>query len=223
MGDILSLIGLLITHGLATQIITNTLYVILDGTMFTQFVVYNYCCGRNPSDAEEIIDETREEDPDDAVPDQIFDLDKGSAPSGIAMLSAMAATATAKTMDWSTPYNKDNLIGTLFGWCGCIGYMLSGEPQIHKNCDRQSVDDVSPYYLALIISGNATYTIAVMIRSMDPSYLWQQAPWIIGSIWPMCADIVVCFQMCYYRRKKLLEYTDSQFSLPRLSEDKLIQ
>lgn len=220
MGDILSLIGLLITHGLATQIITNSLYVLLDGIMFTQYVVFNYCCKGDYSDAKEIMDESDENGM--VEEERIFQLENEcAAPSGIAMLSAMAATATA--MDWSTPYNKENLIGTIFGWCGCMGYMLSGEPQIHKNCDRQSVEDVSPYYLGLIISGNATYTIAVCIRSMDPSFLWQQAPWIIGSIWPMCADIVVCFQMCYYRRKQARqEEVISEYSLPRLSQEKLI-
>jgi hypothetical protein len=206
MGDILSLIGILLTHGLANQIITNTLYVILDGTMVTQFVVFNYCCsheevmiasGSDPStDSPKYTDV---EAPLNIEPD----LTHGDIPAVAVGVSLLAGSGMA--FDWGRPYRGDRLVGTIFGWLGCFGYMLSGEPQIHKNIDRQSVDDVSPFYLGLIICGNGTYTLAVMLRSMDPNFLWQQTPFILGSIWPMLADIIVSFQFCYYRRQKRLK------------------
>jgi uncharacterized protein with PQ loop repeat len=195
LGDIFSLIGILITHGLATQIITNTLYVILDGTMFAQFVIFNYIY----QNADAVSLPNREGACDSTL---LPSADTGSVPelpSTAIILGAMAVTANAE-MDWKSPYEGEKLIGTVFGWLGCIGYMLSGEPQIHKNMDRKSVDDVSPYYLALIIAGNGTYTLAVMMRKVDMSFWWAQAPWLLGSIWPMCADIIVACQMCYYGR-----------------------
>jgi hypothetical protein len=208
MGDILSLIGILLTHGIATQIITNTLYVILDGTMVTQFVFFNYVCGTKDKltmtpdssggDHSAEVKYTEMEAP------LSMDSDIGHAELPVALLGVSAMMGSAAAMDWGRPYRGERLIGTIFGWMGCFGYMLSGEPQIHKNMDRQSVEDVSPFYLGLIVCGNGTYTLAVMLRSLDPDFLWQQAPFLLGSVWPMVADIIVGFQMCYYRRRKRL-------------------
>ena len=41
-GNILSLIGVIITHGLITQIITAVIYALLDGIMFSQYIYLKY-------------------------------------------------------------------------------------------------------------------------------------------------------------------------------------
>ena len=53
-------------------------------------------------------------------------------------------------------------------------------------------------YIAFLISANATYSISVFIKSLNPQYLWKETPWIIGSLVPMVFDIITAIQMIVF-------------------------
>lgn len=188
LGDILSLAGILLAGGIATQIITQSLYVFLDGVMFLQYLYYNYV--RRKIKEDDLTAKT-EEEIIEFTPDS-------SGPSYTGLLTALMVNTVSAACDYSAPYKGKELIGTIFGWLGCIEYCTSGSPQIRKNHARKKVSNISPIYIAFVIGGNGTYVLAVVIRSLDPSFLWQQAPWIIGSLGPMISDSIIAIQMCIY-------------------------
>ena len=114
--------------------------------------------------------------------------------------SSLAFGAIVTAIDWALPYKGPNLYGSVSGWVGSSLYLFSRVTQLIKNLEKKYITDFSPFYIALIVSANATYSLSVFIRSIDSNYLWRQAPWIVGSIGPMCFDIFTACMMCYYGR-----------------------
>ena len=192
-GNVLSLVGLLINGGLVTQYITSTLYVLLDGFLFLQFVMYTYCCPPTNSEKTKHMHENPEE------PEENETIEDGShSQLYIAGSSALLTAAASAKTDFATPYNKSNIVGTIFGWCGALIYLGSRIPQVVKNIKSKKVRDLSPFYVILAICGNGTYALSLFIKSTDGSYLWSQAPWIVGCFGPMSCDVIFLIQMCIY-------------------------
>jgi len=173
LGDTLSFIGNIITGGLATQIFTSVVYIILDGTMFIQYLYY-----RSPSKVNS-EDESK--------------LDN----DGVSLAPAFAAVAAA-AFDISLPYKGSNLVGTIFGWISGIVYISSRIPQVKLNCKNHFVANLSPFYFVCAVIGNTTYLLSLGIRSLDAQFLWKQAPWILGALGPLFCDITTLLQMKIY-------------------------
>ena len=209
-GNVLSLIGVIITGGLVTQVITSTLYCILDGIMFVQFWWYGYikpCLKRrrarkngiqsssfSDEEAEDHSQDTRKLHIDDeGEPDQVPD---GDGPPTAGLAGAMFLQAASAATDWKAPYTGDQTLGTVFGWIGGCIYIGSRIPQVIKNFKNGKVIDLSPIYVSFTIFGNLTYTLSVFIKDTSGSYLWKQAPFIFGAVGPMMCDFLFTFQMC---------------------------
>lgn len=201
-GDVLSLIGLFIIGGIATQIITQSLYCLLDGVMFSQFIYYNYIKKKKQ---ETLLG-------CDSVTSLNSLQDSYSCPAG-ALLTVMVASANA--FDINEPYRGKNLLASIFGWLSCFEYCFSGVPQIIKNHKRKKVSNISPMYIILIIFGEGTYALAVMLRSVDLQYLWQLAPWIIGCFGPLTTDLIIAIQMWKYGLD-MAEETSLRPEFPRI-------
>jgi len=176
IADIMSLIGNLLTGGIASQILLAALYIVLDGTMYFQFLYYR---SKNKTTHKQEDDEEK--------------LESSSGNAAIIL-----AATTAASIDWSKPYSGSNLVGTLFGWLSAIIYISSRIPQVRLNCKRKHVTDLSPFYFLCTISGNTTYLLSLFIRSTEGNFLWKQAPWITGVVVPLSCDIITAFQMCIY-------------------------
>ena len=110
IGNILSLIGVIITDGLVTQIITSALYVILDGVMFVQFWWYGYIkpCVMKRRKSEKVggdddqlnISSSEEKPSEDDKPVHVQEID--GVP--VAGLAAAALVQTASATNWAAPY-----------------------------------------------------------------------------------------------------------------------
>ena len=189
-GNIRSLIGVIINHGLVTQIITSALYALLDGIMFTQYLYYRFCNKQKV--------QFTEDDDNDKKSEQSSSSDMQV--SGLASMAGVSL-AQAKT-DWTAPYSNEQLVGTLFGWIGGCVYIGSRIPQVLKNFQNRKVIDLSPIYVCFTIFGNLTYCLSVFIKSLDGSYLWNQAPFLFGAMGPMFCDILFLIQMAIFGIQK---------------------
>ena len=195
--DSMSLIGAIITHALATQIVTGIIYVTVDIILVTQFTLYGgWPCQHKDKKLLEDNDYLHQNTP----------YTNDSASPAVALLAGMAVNAA---IDYSFPYKGEYLYGSISGWIGTGLYLFSRVTQLKKNLERKYITDFSPIYIALIISANATYSISVFIKSVDPAYLWRQTPWIVGSLGPMCFDIFTAMMMCYYGRTPPSQQTES--------------
>ena len=207
-GNVLSLIGVVITGGLVTQVITSSLYCILDGIMFAQFWWYGYikpCIKkRRKGNIQPSSFSEEEQDPEndtkkihideEGEPEEVPDVSEGHSVAGLAGAAMMQAASAAT--DWKAPYTGDQTLGTVFGWVGGCIYIGSRIPQVIKNFKNGKVIDLSPIYVSFTIFGNLTYTLSVFIKDTSGSYLWKQAPFIFGAVGPMFCDFLFTFQMC---------------------------
>jgi uncharacterized protein with PQ loop repeat len=176
----LNFIGVIITHGLVTQLCAGLFYVLTDGTLLVQFIVYKYITKTNDGPTES------EDSPEGGI----------RLPSTL-IAGAMMMTQASAT-DYQAPYTGNNLTGTIFGWAGGLIFTACRIPQLVKNMVDKQVADFSISYVILNILGNMTYAISVLMRRIDSDYLWKQAPFIVGSTGPMTCDMIFMLQRCLY-------------------------
>ncbi|KAH0788540.1 PQ loop repeat family protein [Histomonas meleagridis] len=184
LGNVLNLVGIIITHGLLTQILTQILYLLMDGIMFIQFLYYKYIKNKCCPDIEESTS---------------IRLHSEESSSSSVLFSGVLAQSASSAVDWSAPYKGTLLLGEIFGWVGALIYIISRVPQNITNCKTKKVS-LSPYYVILAILGNATYFASILIKSTEANYLWQQCPFIVGALAPMLCDILTIIQMIIYGR-----------------------
>lgn len=209
-GNLLSLVGVILTNALVTQIITSIIYALLDGIMFVQYLYYRFCYeskkknqaneSNSKIDDEPKVDKGGLAMPKEKEPNLEDNYDAGK-PLGGAMSAIFIATAQAKT-NWSEPYQNDQLVGSLFGWVGSCVYIGSRIPQIVTNFKNKKVIDLSPIYICFTILGNVTYCLSVFIKSTESNYLWKQTPFIVGAIGPLTCDFLIVLQMCIFGIQK---------------------
>ena len=201
--DSMSLIGAIITHALATQIVTGIIYVTVDIILVTQFTIYGgWPCLKK---GKKLLDDNDYKQQNDVNNNQSYTDNNNNAIPGTLIATSLIVNAA---IDYSFPYRGEYLYGSISGWVGTGLYLFSRITQLKKNLERKYITDFSPFYIALIISANATYSLSVFIKSLDPAYLWRQTPWIVGSLGPMCFDIFTAMMMCYYGRTPPANYNN---------------
>jgi uncharacterized protein with PQ loop repeat len=194
LGSSLNLVGVIITKGLITQILTGICYVVLDLSLLIQFLVYKYVLKVvDPETTSENEGKEKEETPPEPT--------RGVPPFPISV-SAMAAHAAAAETDFKSPYTGVSLVGTLFGWGGAVIFTASRMPQIAKNHKEGEVKNLSISFILLLFFGNMTYIASVLLRSLEGSFMWKQAPFLVGAAGPMFCDVVVLCQVYESRRKR---------------------
>lgn len=217
-GNILSLIGVILTDGLITQIITSVLYALLDGIMFVQYLYYRFCKKTMKDESEDQEDDSQIAEKDikstnlDNESDYINTDSSQSAGHVAGLATGLFIAASEAKVDYKAPYIKDQLVGSLFGWIsGCV-YIGSRIPQVIKNFQNRMVTDLSPIYVSFAVFGNTTYFISIILKSTEGNYMWRQTPFIFGALGPLSCDILFLFQMCFlgFESKKTKELdTDS--------------
>jgi uncharacterized protein with PQ loop repeat len=203
LGSCLSLVGVIVTRGLVTQLLQAACYAVLDAILLCQFIVYKY-----------IINTNEPLSTDSQVLEQKDSPLKPPTPIAIAaMLGHAAAT------DYCTPYQGTQLIGTLFGWVGALIFIASRIPQIRKNCQIKNVQDLSVLYISMSALGNFTYVVSLLLRSVEGTFLWKQTPFIIGTAGPMVCDLILLGQKWFYAKvapSTSLEEDEKDEEIPEL-------
>lgn len=122
---------------------------------------------------------------------------------------ALLSTAEASIQAFTTK----EIIGFTIGSVSSVLYLCSRLPQMYTNYKRRSTEGVSYFLFALVILGNTTYGLSVLLKNPEhgqgeKSYIIHHLPWLIGSLGTLSLDIVISFQFLIYRNAPLR--TDKQ-------------
>lgn len=93
-----------------------------------------------------------------------------------------------------------NTVGVVLGWVSSALYTLSRLPQIIKNRERKSVEGLSLSMFGFAVLGNITYAASIFVRSVESDFLYDSAPWIVGSLGTLVFDMTIFLQFSYYKR-----------------------
>ncbi|XP_056278947.1 lysosomal amino acid transporter 1 homolog isoform X2 [Pseudoliparis swirei] len=100
------------------------------------------------------------------------------------------------------------MIGFSIGSVSSVLYLSSRLPQMHTNFKRKSTEGVSYFLFGLVILGNTSYGLSVLLKNPDEgqgekSYIIHHLPWLIGSLGTLLLDLVISLQFLMYRKATL--------------------
>ncbi|XP_053481602.1 lysosomal amino acid transporter 1 homolog [Ictalurus furcatus] len=103
------------------------------------------------------------------------------------------------------PFSTREIIGFTFGSISSLLYLSSRLPQIYTNFRRKSTKGVSVFLFALVILGNVTYGLSVLVKNpergqSETSYIVHHLPWLIGSLGTLLLDLVILVQFMMYSK-----------------------
>ncbi|XP_043531707.1 lysosomal amino acid transporter 1 homolog isoform X2 [Chiloscyllium plagiosum] len=72
---------------------------------------------------------------------------------------------------------------------------------------RKSTEGISPFLFTLMIVGNLTYGLSVLLKEprqgqSEGNYVVHHLPWLIGSLGTMGLDVAILFQFFIYQEQK---------------------
>ncbi|CAK6955053.1 lysosomal amino acid transporter 1 homolog [Scomber scombrus] len=107
-------------------------------------------------------------------------------------------------------FTTKEIIGFTIGSVSSVLYLCSRLPQMYTNFMRKSTEGVSYFLFALVILGNTTYGLSVLLKNPDygdgeRSYLVHHLPWLIGSLGTLSLDIAISVQFLIYRKASAKE------------------
>lgn len=188
-GDLSNFLGIVITHGLATQYFTSLWFLFSDFLVSVQYVYYTFirpkCLRKELNDGIE-IDPNNNEILIPAIP----------------LLVTASQSVSYKNMLTSNPYKPPAVYGTALGWVSAFCYIASRMPQIVTNFKRKKTDGLSPYFFITAFLGNTTYGISIFMKNSHWDYIWSQFPWLVGSLGILFFDFTILLQFFLFNRKK---------------------
>lgn len=188
VGDVASLVGLLVNGGLITQFIQAVIFVILDGILVIQYVLYAIIMKKFCNKKEDLY-------PNEKSPNEKEGYEGDQSHNFSSSVFTVGATAA---VNYASPYTNKELAGTIFGWISAIIYTSSRFPQLYKNFVTSQVGDINPLYIVFSFLGNFAYCLSIFVKSIDPQWCWEQTPWIVGAAGPCLCDILLLIQMIIY-------------------------
>ncbi|XP_037096247.1 lysosomal amino acid transporter 1 homolog [Syngnathus acus] len=107
--------------------------------------------------------------------------------------------------DVGASFTPKEIIGFSIGSVSSVLYLFSRLPQIYTNFKRKSTKGVSFFLFALVILGNTTYGLSVLMKNPDQgqgenSYVIHHLPWLIGSLGTLVLDLFISVQFFSYRK-----------------------
>lgn len=115
---------------------------------------------------------------------------------------ALLSTSDTGTVRAFTP---KEIIGFSIGSVSSVLYLCSRLPQIYTNFKRKSTEGLSYFLFVLVILGNTTYGLSVLLKNPDEgqgesSYMVHHLPWLIGSLGTLSLDVIISIQFIIYRK-----------------------
>ncbi|KAI4895845.1 hypothetical protein NFI96_017000 [Prochilodus magdalenae] len=102
-------------------------------------------------------------------------------------------------------FTTKEIIGFTIGSASSLLYLCSRLPQMYTNFRRRSTEGVSYFLFALVILGNVTYGLSVLLKNPERgqgegSYIVHHLPWLIGSLGTLTLDLMISVQFMIYRK-----------------------
>lgn len=203
IGDFSNFLGIVLTHGLATQYFTSAWFLLSDFFVSVQYVYYTFIrprCLRKKNNLANF---------------QIDEKDNFLLPAIPLLVAASQSISNPIQKAPSDPYEPPLLYGTILGWVSAICYISSRMPQIIKNFKRKRTYGLSPYFFITAFLGNTTYGISIFLKNSSWDYIWLQFPWLVGSLGILFFDFTVLVQFFIYDAKTTIEHK-SIYSDPKI-------
>ncbi|XP_058874696.1 lysosomal amino acid transporter 1 homolog [Acipenser ruthenus] len=110
------------------------------------------------------------------------------------------------------------IVGFAIGSVSSVLYLCSRGPQIYTNFKRKSTAGVSCFLFALVILGNMTYGLSVLLKNPDRgqaegNYVLHHLPWLIGSLGTLSLDIIIALQFMLYQNPPPEEKSEERAAL----------
>ncbi|XP_030640409.1 lysosomal amino acid transporter 1 homolog [Chanos chanos] len=107
---------------------------------------------------------------------------------------------------FSRPFTTKEIIGFTIGSVSSVLYLCSRLPQMYTNYKRKSTEGVSYFLFALVILGNTTYGLSVLLKNPDRgqgegNYIIHHLPWLIGSLGTLSLDLLITVQFLLYSKR----------------------
>ncbi|KAI9282261.1 PQ loop repeat-domain-containing protein [Sporodiniella umbellata] len=114
----------------------------------------------------------------------------------VSLLGASAYFFHHATLDAT----KIHWVPQLFGWASAILYCASRIPQIMQNFKNESVEGLSLFMFIFSVVGNLTFCLSIIFVSLDPTFLFINYPWLLGSGGTLFFDFTIFFQFYMYKK-----------------------
>ncbi|XP_062888996.1 lysosomal amino acid transporter 1 homolog [Mobula hypostoma] len=203
-GDSCNFIGAFLAQQLPLQIYTAIYYVIVDLVMVSMYFYYKIK-NRSRQDGSAV----------NVVVVLVMLGTAGSLVPGNNLVSPIGEMPTFNKRSLLTipqasanqTFTTQEIIGFIVGSFSSVFYLASRLPQLWRNMQRKSTEGISLCLFALMILGNLTYGLSVLLKvprkgQTEDNYVVHHVPWLVGSLGTMALDIMILIQFFMYKTQK---------------------
>lgn len=99
------------------------------------------------------------------------------------------------------PHSTQIAVGAqILGYVSAVCYLGARIPQIIKNYQEKSCSGLALLFFLLSLMGNASYGASILCHSLEKDYIWNNLPWLIGSLGTMAEDAIIFVQFRIYSK-----------------------
>lgn len=191
-GDLTSFIGCIFTEQLFFQYAISSYFLFNDVIIIGQFYYYGVYLKEKPTGhGGNTLYGSVSQHIKSLLPITLLASNVGSSEAFMFLQGSNSSTKT---------------IGIICAWISACLYFFARIPQLYKNYQRKSTEDLSPYLFCCTLIANSTYAISILVSC---EFLYDEAKWdfflnelpyIIGSAGTMIFDVAYFYQVYIYSR-----------------------
>ncbi|KAJ2481717.1 hypothetical protein EV174_003392, partial [Coemansia sp. RSA 2320] len=105
---------------------------------------------------------------------------------------------------------EPQVVPQILGYISALLFLGARIPQLAKNYRKQSCEGLSIGMFIFSILGNMSFTLSLLLHSLDSNYLLANVPWIIGSTGTMFFDLAIFYQFYIYNASDLQSTSEAE-------------
>ncbi|CCH46286.1 Vacuolar integral membrane protein [Wickerhamomyces ciferrii] len=242
VGDLTSLVGCYLTKQLLFQYVLALYYVLCDFVLCGQYYYYGYYLKKHPhlhphyrrqhSHSHQGGEHNHNTDEHDVNINYGSHNKRQNSKSSLGKAAIGAAVIASNVgQGHALPIGINNVLpsqiggyeidpktyGIIFAWIGAGLYFFARVPQLIKNYQRKSTEDLSPVLFACTLFGNITYTASILLSCefvYDVDHRWEffinELPYIIGSAGTIVFDLTYFYQVWLYKGQNKKKNSETQ-------------
>ncbi|KAI8321674.1 PQ-loop-domain-containing protein [Martensiomyces pterosporus] len=176
LGDLFGLIGAVQQDLIVTALILYIYYFVADAILLAQIHYYSY------------------------VNKRAGRLDDNGEARALTTATAHVTVTTTYSSSSSSPSKAavTKIALVIMGYVSALLFLGARIPQIVKNYRKKSCEGLSIGMFIFSILGNVSFTLSLLLYSLDNNYILANIPWIIGSTGTLFFDLGIFYQFYLY-------------------------